>query len=313
MDEADKFCPLCSGVLEEWEDQADESEMIDVIERRFVIRKIKRKKYRCQCGGCVETAIAPGPLVPGGRFGPEFVVESLAMKYLDNIPLNMQGTIFCREGLQIGRNTLWDQHWAAAELLKPAWQGLKHYILAQPVIGADESPWPLMLKGPSAKWQQWALTHLRAMYIEIHPSKSAEAGSKVLAGYKGTVLADGAATYVAMQKALGFILVCCWSHARRKFIAAEQTETERVREFLEMVAELFAIEKKAMPKQSTGPPVPKPDYELLGRLRDTESRKVISRIHKWLLGQLTLPESDLGVASVLDKAGRYIDEVLLFG
>lgn len=296
VDEADKVCTLCGGVLDEWEGQADESEMIDVIERRFVIRKTKRKKYRCQCGGCVETAIAPGPLVPGGRFSPEFVVESLAMKYLDNIPLNKQGTIFRREGLRIERHTLWDQHWAASTLLKPAWLGLKQYILAQPVIGADESPWPLVLKGGQTKWQQWALTHLRAMYIEIHPSKSAEAGSKVLEGYKGTVLADGAATYMAMSKALGFILVCCWAHARRKFIAAEQTETDRVREFLEMVAELFAIEKKAMPEQETGPPVPQPDYELLTRLRDIESRKVISRIQEWLMRQLTLPQGDLGVA-----------------
>lgn len=296
LDEADKVCPQCGGSLDEWEGQADESELIDVIERKFVIRKIVRNKYRCNCGGCVETALAPCPLVPGGRFSPEFVVESLAMKYLDNIPLNKQGEIFRREGLRIGRNTLWDQHWAASRLLVPAWQGLKSYILAQPVIGADESPWPYIAKGGRTKWQQWALTHLRAMYIEIHPAKSAEAGARVLDGYRGTVVADGAQTYRSLSKALGFILACCWSHGRRYFVKAEQTEPERVRQFLEMVAELFAIEKKALPEQEAGPPVPEPDYELLARLRNTESREVISRIHEWLARQRALPESDLGAA-----------------
>jgi hypothetical protein len=244
----------------------------------------------------VETAIAPGPLVPGGRYSPEFVVESVAMKYLDNIPLNKQGEIFRREGLLVGRHTLWDQHWAAANLLMPAWEGLKKYILGQPVIGADESPWPFVVKGGRTKWQQWALTYLGAMYIEIHPAKSAEAGQKVLDGYRGKVVADGSPTYVSLSQALKFELACCWSHARRRFIAAEQTEPERVREFLEMVAELYAIEKKAMPEQNTGPPERPPDYELLGRLRDTESRKVVGRIHEWLLQQLVLPESDLGAA-----------------
>ena len=48
--------------------QAEESEEVDVIAREFVIKKHVRKKYRCRCGACIETAPMPKRLVPGGRY-----------------------------------------------------------------------------------------------------------------------------------------------------------------------------------------------------------------------------------------------------
>ena len=55
LDEADKVCTECGGELSQWDGQFEESEEIDVIERRFVIKKHLRRKYRCQCGQCIET------------------------------------------------------------------------------------------------------------------------------------------------------------------------------------------------------------------------------------------------------------------
>ena len=59
LEEADRRCPQCGGELEEMSGQFEESEEIDVVERSFRIVVQKRQKYRCRCGGCVETA--PGP------------------------------------------------------------------------------------------------------------------------------------------------------------------------------------------------------------------------------------------------------------
>lgn len=87
LDAADQICSSCGGALEEWEGQAEESEEIEVIERRFVRTQIRRKKYRCRCGGCVETAPAPLKLVPGGRYSVSFAVEVAVSKYLDHLPL----------------------------------------------------------------------------------------------------------------------------------------------------------------------------------------------------------------------------------
>jgi transposase len=55
LDEADHVCPSCGGRLAEMTGQSEDSEEVDVLERQFVLVRHKRKKYRCSCGGCVET------------------------------------------------------------------------------------------------------------------------------------------------------------------------------------------------------------------------------------------------------------------
>jgi hypothetical protein len=40
----------------EWVGQFEDAEEIDIVERRYVRVLNKRKKYRCQCGACIETA-----------------------------------------------------------------------------------------------------------------------------------------------------------------------------------------------------------------------------------------------------------------
>jgi transposase len=52
-DEADMTCPSCGGRLEEWANQFQESEEIDVVEIEYVLKKHRRQKYRCRCGGPV--------------------------------------------------------------------------------------------------------------------------------------------------------------------------------------------------------------------------------------------------------------------
>ena len=68
LDEADKQCPKCGGALAEMLGQFEESEEITVIARQFVRERIKRKKYRCGCNACIETALPPEKLFPGARY-----------------------------------------------------------------------------------------------------------------------------------------------------------------------------------------------------------------------------------------------------
>ena len=106
LDEADKACTSCAGMLSEWDGQFEESELIDSVERKFFIRKVKRQKYRCACGGCVETALGHTTLIPGGRYAPDFAVEVAISKYLDHLPLQRQVKIMAREGLEVTASTL---------------------------------------------------------------------------------------------------------------------------------------------------------------------------------------------------------------
>ena len=70
-----------------------------------MIKKHKRRKYRCKCG-CLESADMPARLVPGGRYSNEFAVEVATMKYVDQLPLERIVKIMGREGLVIDSQTL---------------------------------------------------------------------------------------------------------------------------------------------------------------------------------------------------------------
>jgi transposase len=99
LDEADRACRVCGGRLEEWAGQDETSEQVDIVTRRFVIKRHVRVKYRCRCGGCVETAPLPPRLVPGGRYSTDFAIEVAVGKCLDHLPLERQVRIMAREGL----------------------------------------------------------------------------------------------------------------------------------------------------------------------------------------------------------------------
>ena len=121
--------------------------MIDVVERQFVLKKIKRQKYTCRGCGHIDTALGPLKLRKTRRYTLDFTVEVALDKYLDHIPLARQVRKMKREGLRIDTQTLWDQLHKLADHLETTYLGIKHWILGGDVMGMDETSWPLMKKG----------------------------------------------------------------------------------------------------------------------------------------------------------------------
>ena len=81
LDVADRMCPSCAEPLAEMAGQFEQADEVDVLERQFVLVRHKRKKYRCRCGGCVETALGPDKLISGGRYSVDFAVSVAVAKW----------------------------------------------------------------------------------------------------------------------------------------------------------------------------------------------------------------------------------------
>lgn len=291
LDDADRACPQCGGALEEMTGQYEESEEIDVVERRFVLKRHKRKKYRCGCNACVETALGPAKLKPGARYSIDFAIEVAVAKYADHAPLERQVRIMAREGLVIDSQTLWDQIDSLAKVLRALPATLKEYLHAQPVLGADETRWRMLSAkgkdlGEAKQWQVWGLSAPKAVCYAILDSRSTEAGRTVLGGYRGIVMADGYGVYGSLSKEDGsFTLVNCWAHVRRKYLDIESFFPTKVGEVVGMIGELYAVEREAAED---------PDPEARrARLRAERSREIIGRIHRWALETEALPQSGL--------------------
>jgi len=303
LDAADLTCPQCGGTLREMPGQTEDAEEITVVERRFVLLKHRRKKYRCACNGCVDTA--PGPLrlatrpdVRGRRYSPTFAVEVAVSKYLDHLPLERQARVMAREGLTIESQTLWDQIEALATVLQPTYAALRRYVLTAPVVGADETWWRL-LQGPESKrWWAWSVTRDDAVTYTILESRSQDAARQVLDGYRGIVLADGYGAYAALARAgPGFTLAHCWAHVRRKFVEAEPHYPAPCAEVLDLIGQLYAVER-ACPgaDPAASEETRAATLDLRARLRREQSSAIVEAIRAWAYQQRALPESSLGKA-----------------
>ena len=306
MDAADKTCSNCGGELEVFAGQYEESEEVDVVDVKYVLKKHLRQKYRCRCGSCIETAPGPVKLFAGARYSVDFAVSVAVAKYADHLPLERQVKMMERHGLEIDSQTLWDQLNALGNVLEPAYTALRSYVLSQPVIGADETTWRLMggkgkkNGGDAKKWQVWTAAAPDAVCYQIQDSRSTEAARNLLGDYDGIVVCDDYSAYKSLRKRGGrFQLAHCWAHVRRKFIEAEGEAPAECRQAIALIAELYAVEKRA----TTGPP------EERARLREQESRPIVKRIQEWALGVRALPGS--GLRRAVEYMGGMWDSGLL--
>jgi transposase len=310
LDVADRACKSCGGELQEWADKSDDSEDIDVIERKFVLRKIKRKKYRCKCGACIETAPGPLKLIPGGRYTMNFSIAVALAKYLDHLPLERQVRAMLRDGLVVDSQTLFDQCQAIATKLKSAYEKLHAYMLVQRVLGADETRWPVHgEKEKASKWHAWVLATDDAVYYEVHDSRSAEAAKQILGDFHGILMCDGFSSYVSIAKATSEIrLTHCWAHVRREFLDVERAFPKDVARIAHLIGLLYRIERRAERGREND--------ERRRRLRDRRSRVVIRAIQQWCLDVRCTPGSGLAAAIkyMTDRwtpLTRFLDEPLI--
>lgn len=287
---ADAFCSSCQGPLKPWKDNYEESMEIDFVEPRVLIKKHRRQKYRCLCGACIKTAPGPRKLFPKARYSVDFALNVALKKYCYHLPLDRQRRELKRLGLEVTTTTLWDYMSALAELLEPAYERLPDHILAQPVVGADETTWRLLkteTKGKSKTWWVWARRCDDAVHYTLDASRSSRVAEELLGGYEGTVICDGYKPYESLASSK-LKLANCWAHARRDLLQHEGDP--RADRALRVIQRMYRLEKKVKGKP--------PDEILSWRQRKT--KRLLEAFFKWIA------EQEIPPTNSLRQALRYI-------
>ena len=293
LDAADQMCPQCGGALQPWDGQTEDADEVDVIERSFRLVRHRRQKYRCGCGECIDTALGPPKLVPGGRYSVDFTVAVAVGKYLDHLPLARQVRQMARAGLRVDTQTLWDQLDALEHHLAPTYAALAAYVRTAPVIGADETTWRLMAPGKTKTWWAWSLTRPDAVVYELAPSRSGATARTVLGAYAGIVMCDGYGAYRTLttggeRAGPTVTLVHCWAHVRRYFVEAAP-DYPVATGMLELIGQLYTMEATAQ-ATAAGDPARVVAY------RQTAGMPIVAAIRTWLTTTPCLPRSALGKA-----------------
>lgn len=292
LPESERGCRACGGQLAAMAGQYEESEEVTVTERSYTLLVHRRQKYRCRCNGNVTTAPGPQKLIPGGRYSLDFAVHVAVQKYGDHLPLERQVEIMARHGLQTTSQALWDQLEAAAALLRPTYEALGAWLLAQPLVHADETGWPVNAADQKKpRWTAWCLCNEQGLWLRIASSKSEAEGRRLLGQYPGTVVADGYKVYKNLAQGdgrTGYRLAHCWAHVLRKFRDLESNDP-RSKWLLERIGELYGIEREILLEVGG-------DASRHLALRQQRAGPLVEQIRQWTMEQGGLRRSDFGKA-----------------
>ncbi len=300
LDEADRACPQCGDRLEPLAGEAERSEMIDVVELKYQVVEVERKKYVCGCGGAVETAPGPARAVEGGRYSLRFAIKVAFDKYVAHLPLERQTRLMAHHGLNVTSQTLWDQCSAVTALLEPTYDAIFTRLRASPIVGVDQTGWPDLEDASLPPWQMWCVTAPGLVYHRICDDKSARTFKSLLGDYEGWVVADALGTHQAgARECRGVRLAACWAHVLRRFRDAV-VDFPEAQFMLAWIQDLYRIDAGAK------------DIAERGRLRATESRAVTEKMKTWMQNTTALKTTSLGGAirytlGIWDRLTPFLD------
>jgi len=269
------------------------SQVLELIPARFKVIVYERAKYACkQCetGGVVIAPVPPKP-IEGGLPGFGLMADLLVKKYAEHLPLHRIREIYKRHGPDLAVSTLADWVTSGAEALEPIAAEIRKRVLASHVVQADDTPLTVLDRsrpGGSKRGFMWAyLGDGASVAYAYTPSRAGSGPCSFLGLREGWVQADAAGAFEPLF-ALGRATEAgCWSHARRYFVEALETDT-RAALALSWIGTLFEVERDAAGTS--------PEDRLA--LRQARSQPALGELGRWVAEttRSTPPKSPLGKA-----------------
>jgi len=136
----------------------------------------------------------------------------------------------------------------------------------------------------------------KIILFDYHPSRAGQVPLRLLEGYRGYLMTDGYEGYNALAACEGVTHLCCWAHARRKFVEAQRAQpktqgaakTGKVDVALNFIGKLYGIERALKDV----------DAHHRYHARQQQSVPVLEQLRLWLDKSLdtVLPKGKLGEA-----------------
>jgi transposase len=315
LTEAEKLCPCCGQARVCV--GAQTTEQLDLGPARFFVLRTARKSYACRhCDPAavpaerrVQTAgpAQVGPLARG-LCGPGLLAHVITAKFADHTPLHRLAGQLGRSGVAVARATLGDWLARAADLLTPLYGLMHRRLLLSRVIHGDDTSVKLRVAGAAraSKARLWVgIGDADYPYVvfDFTADYTAAGPERFLDGYRGYLQADALAQYEGLYGDERIKHVCCWAHARRKFVAAAEARDERAEAALGLIRRLYAIERDLPPllppaEGSTAIERRRQREEQRRQLRQRQAGPILARLKAWLDEHRprALPKSPLGQA-----------------
>ena len=192
----------------------------------------------------VVIAEPPERPIERGLAGPGLLAATIVQRWGDHLPANRQEAIYAREGLLLARSTICSWHQRLADLAEPLVQAMRQDAFKAPYLCVDATGVLVQAKEQCQKANFWVVVapgrHVLYGFSHKHDT---EAVDRLLAGYKGYLVADAHAVYDHLYRDGSVVEAACWAHARRYFFKSLGSEPELAKHALGLINALFKIEK----------------------------------------------------------------------
>lgn len=291
--EQDKTCKCCSKALSMIGQEV--SEQYDYTPASIAVIEHIRLKYACKsCGENVVVAEKPAAPIEKGLASAGMLAYVATCKFADHLPLHRLEGIFKRDGARIARSTMCDWLAATGELLMPVYERMKERVLESRVIWTDDTPVKMQDRSHEKNMRTarvWVYLGDRLnpyAVFDFTESRKRDGPKTFLDTFSGYLQADAFAGYDCIFTGDKIREVACWAHARRKFFDALNSNSKSASEALQMIQELYAVEKQASTMTD----------EARVDLRRAHSELILKKMKKWLDAQklTALPKSPLSQA-----------------
>ena len=262
---------------------------------KYVRPVVKRKDTLA-----IVTAAAPGQVLERTAADVSFLAGMLVDKFRYHLPLYRQHQRLGDHGIVVSRSSL--NTWAsrAIDLLEPIFEAQNANVLQSRVLAMDETSIKAGRKAKGKMRTGWfwpVYGDGDEIVFHFAPSREHRHVRSFLGEFCGTLLTDGYEGYAAYARARPgqVIHAQCWSHTRRGFERAKESEPEAVAEALALIGAMYRHEQQIRDDTLIG--AAKREY------RTAHIRPVVEAFWKWC--RTSCERTDLLPKSPLAKALHY--------
>jgi transposase len=305
LSEAERICPCCNEVCQKFGEEI--SEQLDYKPGNLFVRQHARFKYACKkCHDHITTAHVPIAIINKGLPGPGLLAYIAACKYADHLPLHRLERILARYDIELSRKTMGDWMAHIASMLHPIVELMATLVRQSKALHTDATKMPYLdpeVKGRSLSGQMWAYIGDRDHAFDVFtfcPNHSAAGVDAFLKDhdYRGYLNADAHNVYDHLFKTGTIVELGCWTHARRKFFDAKESDAARSAVAMAHIRQLYAIEAEARELIAAQKLKGTAADEVHFGWRQTKSLTVLAALKTWLEAEQpkVLPKSLIGLA-----------------
>lgn len=226
----------------------------EVVERRpssmVVLRTVRGKYVRKGDKADGGPAVLQGEPIeqplPRALAGPGVIADSIVKKWTDHLPLHRIERIYGRDGLPLARSTLCGWHEGVAALVAPLVVAMWNDALSTAAYLCIDATGVLVQAREKCRLAHFFVVvapgkHVLFGYSSKHDGAAVD---RLLAGYKGYLVADAHSVYLHLYETGEVIEVGCWAHLRRYQCKALESDRPRATHALGLIQKLFKLERE---------------------------------------------------------------------